>query len=65
MIKEIKYFILSFIILLSTPLGYRSIRIVYSNRNLTGEYVSILNGFIHLYVNRYLSVYYWISKYAI
>ncbi|MBP3950253.1 glycosyl transferase [Bacillus suaedae] len=35
------------IILISTPLGYNLVNIVYRNKNLTGEYVPILNGFIH------------------
>lgn len=38
------------IILLSTPLGYKSIDIVYRNRNLSGEYITILNGFIHSFM---------------
>ncbi|MFB4166902.1 glycosyl transferase [Virgibacillus sp. JSM 102003] len=42
------YFTLGGIILLfSTPLGYNLVNIVYRNKNLTGEYVPILNGFIH------------------
>jgi hypothetical protein len=49
--KQIIYFILAFIIiLLSTPLAYKTISIVYANRNLTGEYVPILNGFIHSFM---------------
>ncbi|MCR2044052.1 hypothetical protein [Anaerosalibacter massiliensis] len=49
--KQMKYFLLSFIIiLLSTPLGYAAINIVYNNRNLTGEYTPILNGFIHSFM---------------
>lgn len=44
----ITYFTLGiFIILISTPLGYKLVGIVYENRNLTGEYVPILNGFIY------------------
>ncbi len=35
------------IILISTPLGYELVGIVYRNQNLTGEYAPILNGFIH------------------
>lgn len=38
------------VILISTPLGKLSVDIVYSNKNLTGEYVPILNGFIHSYM---------------
>lgn len=49
--KQIKYFIVGIIIIiLSTPLAYSAIRIVYANRNLTGEYVPILNGFIHSFM---------------
>ncbi|WP_082355181.1 glycosyl transferase [Bacillus sp. FJAT-22090] len=45
--KQVWYFILGLIvIILSIPLGYYSINVVYSNENLTGEYVPILNGFI-------------------
>lgn len=35
------------IILFSTPLGYSLVNTVYRNKNLTGEYMPILNGFIH------------------
>ena len=49
--KEIKYFLLSFIIiLLSTPLGYGVIDVVYGNRNLSGEYLTILNGFVYSFM---------------
>ncbi|ALC85285.1 glycosyl transferase [Bacillus sp. FJAT-22090] len=49
--KQVWYFILGLIvIILSTPLGYSSINVVYSNENLTGEYVPILNGFIHSFM---------------
>lgn len=49
--NEVWYFILGMIvIILSTPLGYFSINVVYSNENLTGEYVPILNGFIHSFM---------------
>ncbi|MCM3742993.1 glycosyl transferase [Sporosarcina luteola] len=34
-------------ILMSTPLAYKLVGVVYRNRNLTGEYIPILNGFIH------------------
>lgn len=46
--QAIIYFTLGFIIILiSTPLGYNLVNIVYQNKNLTGEYIPILNGFIH------------------
>jgi hypothetical protein len=49
--KQIKYFLIAFIIiLLSTPLGYRAVNLVYYNKNLVGEYVPILNGFIHSFM---------------
>lgn len=49
--KQAIYFLLGFfIILISTPLGYRAVSIVYFNRNLTGEYIPILNGFIHSFM---------------
>jgi len=49
--NQIKFFIIGiFIILVSTPLAYKSVHLIYSNSNLTGEYVPILNGFIHSYM---------------
>lgn len=46
--QAVTYFSLGIIILLiSTPLGYDLVKIVYRNKNLAGEYVLILNGFIH------------------
>ncbi len=49
--RQVKYFLSSIIIiLLSTPLAYESIRIIYRNRNLTGEFVPMLNGFIYSYM---------------
>ncbi|MFJ5763146.1 glycosyl transferase [Neobacillus sp. NPDC093182] len=38
------------LILLSTPLAYTSVNVVYHNKNLTGEFVPILNGFIHSFM---------------
>jgi L-lactate permease len=35
------------VILISTPLAYKLVDIIYFNKNLSGEYVSILNGFIY------------------
>jgi len=35
------------LILISTPLAYALVNILYQNQNLVGEYVPILNGFIH------------------
>ncbi|MFD3157289.1 hypothetical protein ACFIJ5_10575 [Haloimpatiens sp. FM7330] len=49
--KQIKYFLISFIIIfLSAPLGYKTINIIYRNKNLSGEYITILNGFIHSFM---------------
>lgn len=49
--EQSEYFLGAFIIiLLSTPLGYTTVNIVYANNNLTGEYVPILNGFIHAFM---------------
>jgi len=49
--KQIKYFLLAFIIiLLSTPLGYGLMNLVYYNKNLTGELIPILNGFIYSFM---------------
>ncbi|WP_047985836.1 hypothetical protein [Ornithinibacillus californiensis] len=46
--RAITYYILGILILLvSTPLGHSLVNIVYLNKNLTGVYVPILNGFIH------------------
>lgn len=35
------------VILISTPLAYKLVDVIYFNKNLSGEYVSILNGFIY------------------
>lgn len=49
--KQMKFFLLGIIIiLLSTPFGYTAIKIVYHNKNLTGEFDAILNGFIHSFM---------------
>lgn len=46
-----KYFLLSFIIiLLSTPLGYKIANMMSYKINLTGQYVPILKGFIHSFM---------------
>lgn len=45
------YFILGLVlILVSTPLSYSLVGIIYADRNLTGEYVPILNGFIYSFM---------------
>lgn len=49
--NQTKYFLISIIILLlSTPLGYFIVDIIYANQNLAGEYHVILNGFIHSFM---------------
>lgn len=49
--KQVTYFTLGIIIILiSTPLAYQLVDILYRNQNLTGEYVPILNGFIYLFM---------------
>ena len=49
--KQVSFFILGiFLILTSVPLGYKSVEVVYRNQNLTGEYIPILNGFIHSFM---------------
>lgn len=49
--KQVIYFLLGLlIILISTPLAYKAVNIIYFNRNLTGEYIPILNGFIHSFM---------------
>ncbi|TFJ90682.1 glycosyl transferase [Lentibacillus salicampi] len=46
--QHLAYFTLGIvIILISTPLAYTLVNVLYQNQNLTGEYVPILNGFIH------------------
>ncbi|MCC5894392.1 MAG: hypothetical protein JJU16_02945 [Alkalibacterium sp.] len=35
------------LILISTPIGYWLVGVLYQNQNLTGEYTPILNGYIH------------------
>jgi hypothetical protein len=49
--KQIKYFISAFILIFfSSPLGYKTINVIYYNKNLTGEYVPLLNGSIYSYM---------------
>ena len=49
--NQIKYYLIGIIILiLSSPLGYTTLNIIYANRNLTGEFEALLNGFIHSYM---------------
>ncbi|WP_240456710.1 glycosyl transferase [Virgibacillus halodenitrificans] len=51
MSKQLSCFISGLIIiLLSVPLGEKMVDIVYLDQNLTGEYPSILNGFIHSFM---------------
>lgn len=49
--KPVLFFIFGLIvILLSTPLAYISVNVMFHNNNLTGEYVPIINGFIHSFM---------------
>lgn len=46
--QAILYFVFGMmIILVSSPLGYYLLNFIFKNRNLAGEYVFLLNGFIH------------------
>lgn len=49
--NQIKYYLTGVIILiLSSPLAYITLNIIYANKNLTGEFEPLLNGFIHSYM---------------
>ena len=49
--NKVKYYIMGIIIiLLSSPLGYISVNIIFANKNLAGEFEILLNGFIHSYM---------------
>ena len=49
--NQIKNYLAGIIILiLSSPLGYTTLNIIYANKNLTGEFEPLLNGFIHSYM---------------
>lgn len=49
--NKVKYYIIGIIIiLLSSPLGYISVNIIFANKNLAGEFEVLLNGFIHSYM---------------
>ena len=49
--NKVKYYIIGIIIiLLSSPLGYISVNIIFANKNLAGEFEILLNGFIHSYM---------------
>lgn len=49
--NQIKYFLSGIIIILfSSPLGYTMLDIIYANKNLVGEFNSLLNGFIHSFM---------------
>lgn len=46
--SQLKYFLSGItIILFSSPIGYFMINTIYSNKNLSGEYTTLLNGFIY------------------
>ena len=49
--NQIKYYLTGIIILiLSSPLAYTTLNIIYENKNLSGEFEPLLNGFIHSYM---------------
>lgn len=49
--NKVKYYIMGIIIiLLSSPVGYISVNIIFGNKNLAGEFEVLLNGFIHSYM---------------
>ena len=49
--NQIKYYLTGIIILiLSSPLAYTTLNIIYANKNLAGEFEPLLNGFIHSYM---------------
>lgn len=49
--EQLKYFLSGIIvIIISTPLANLSIKMLYFEKNLTGEFVPMLNGFIHSYM---------------
>ena len=46
--NQLKYFLSGIItILFSSPIGYFMINTIYSNKNLSNEYTTLLNGFIY------------------
>lgn len=46
--NQLKYFLSGIIIIFfSSPISYFVINALYSNKNLSGEYTTLLNGFIH------------------
>ena len=48
---KVKYYIIGIvIILLSSPLGYMTVNIIFGNKNLAREFEVLLNGFIHSYM---------------
>lgn len=49
--KAMIYFIFGImIIFVSSPLGYNLLNFLFKNKNLAGEYVFLLNGFIHSFM---------------
>lgn len=49
--NQVKYYLVGIIIiLLSSPLGYATVNIIFANKNLAGEFNAVLNGFIHSYM---------------
>lgn len=49
--SQVKCFLLGIVtILFSSPLGYTVFNIIYANKNLAGEFNSLLNGFIYSFM---------------
>lgn len=49
--NQVKYFLLGIVtILFSSPLGYTVFNIIHGNKNLAGEFNSLLNGFIYSFI---------------
>ena len=49
--NQVKYYLVGIIIiLLSSPLGYATLNIIFENKNLSGAFNAVLNGFIHSYM---------------
>lgn len=49
--KQMKYFVLGIIIIFfSTPLSYWAMDLFYLNKNLTSEFIALLNGFMYSFM---------------
>ena len=49
--SQIKYYLIGIItLILSSPLGYLTLKLIFINKNLTGMFEILLKGFIHSYM---------------